>query len=95
MNSKKLYMFGVQNHRNGGYYVPCGMNYMLPIDGRLSKANQVTAAKEKATATKWTTENVTGFVICTIADRPDGFDLTEQDFISLTTPAYGENHDYL
>lgn len=93
MSSKKLYVFGVKNHHNGGYYVPCGTNYMLPIDGRLSKANQVAAAKEKATAAKWTTENVVGFVICTIADRPDRFDLTEQDFVSLTlseTPAEPE-----
>lgn len=83
MSSKKLYMFGVKNHHNGGYYVPCGTNYMLPIDGRLSKANQVAAAKEKVAA-KWTTDNVVGFVICTIADCPNGFDLTEQDFVSIT-----------
>lgn len=86
MNSKKLYMFGVTNHPNGGYYVPCGTNHMLPIDGRLNKANQIAAAKEKVIAAKWDTdiENVVGFVICTIDDRPYRFDLTEQDFISIT-----------
>ena len=84
MSNKKLYMFGVKNHHNGGYYVLCGTNYMLPIDGRLSKANQVDVAKDKAAAAKWTDDNVVGCVICTIADRPDGFDLTEQDFVSIT-----------
>lgn len=78
---KALYMFPVLPNAtgNGRFHVACGTSTIRRLDRRFSEANILANARAQFNALP-NRHLYAGFIISTVTGRPDGTDLTEEDF---------------